>query len=230
MTEANTTGLFNFTAPAVLVFPNLFEAKKFKKNGKEAGEAKYGGTLILSPDHADLAALKARAIAVAKAKWPGRDLQADFKNGELRMPWQSGDKLAEKRVKKLTNAGKDDDGKGDFQKGKVVIKTSSKYQPRLSVINAGKIVDLEESTFTAHKSKFYSGTQVLAQVNLVPYDGVGEDGKDGVTAYLNMVLTLNKGERIGGSGPAASEVFKGYVGNVTDEDPTGGNLDDNEGF
>ena len=42
-----------------------------------------------------------------------------------------------------------------------------------------------------------------------------------VSAYVQMVLTLNKGERIGGARPAG-EVFRGYVGQVSNEDPTAG--------
>lgn len=227
MRDDKTLGIFNFTLPTTMVFPHLFEARKFKgKNGKENGEAKFDAMLLLAPDHTDFKTYQQRAVAVAKAKWPARDIGADFKSGEFKMPWGSGDKAADKYVKKLTDAGKKDDGKADFQRGKMFIKAASKYQPRLSIIANGKPVDLDDGSFAPHKAKFYSGTLVLAQVNLVAYDGVGETGKDGVTAYLNMVLTLNKGERIGGGAPSAAEVFKGYIGHATEEDPTAGNLDD----
>ena len=45
------------------------------------------------------------------------------------------------------------------------------------------------------------------------------DGKKQVSAYLNMVLSLNKGQRLGATRSAA-EVFKGYAGQMTNIDPT----------
>ena len=105
-------------------------------------------------------------------------------------------------------------------KGKVVIACRSKYEPRLAYIERGKIIDLETDTQkVANKTKFYPGVEVLAQINLLPYEAVGKDGKPGVTVYLNMVLSTCKGSRISG-GQTASEAFKGYVGSVSAEDPT----------
>lgn len=226
MAEKSQEGLFSFTAPVAFIWPALFEPRKFGKKGQEKGEPKYSSTILFPPDHPDFTAMKQRALAVAKLRWPGRDIAADYKARELRMPWKTGDSELDRFVKKLTNDGKTYDGSRDFLKGSVVLKATSKFQPRLSVIANGKIVDLEEGSFAAHKSKFYSGVEGLAQINLVTYNAIDENAKDGVTAYLNLVLTLGKGaKRGGGTGPVASEVFKGYVGTSTEEDPTGG-LDD----
>ena len=218
---AEMTGIFDLTVPVVLAHPHLFEAVKFKRGGKEQGEAKYGGSFVFEADNPDLKELKARAVALAKAKWPGRDIAADFKAKQFKFPWSSGDAIVAKRVAKLQAAGKQDDHKGDFQLGKVVLKSSSKYAPRMAVIANGKIVDLDDSNRALYKNQFYFGVKVLAQLNLVPYDKVGETGLDGVTAYINLVLSTNKGERLSG-GASAAEVFKGYVGSVSAEDPTAG--------
>jgi len=43
-----------------------------------------------------------------------------------------------------------------------------------------------------------------------------------VTAYLNMVCVTEKGPKLAGGGQSASEVFKGYIGTTSQEDPTGG--------
>lgn len=212
MTEQAIDGKFAITNPVILAHPHLFEAVAYKSNGKEKGEPKFGGNLIITPGP-ELDALKAKAAAVAKAKWPTRAL------GDLKFPFASGDKLADKRKAK---SGKDD---GAYQRGKVVINAKSKYRPRLAIVANGRIVDLEdEAAIAQHKSKFFFGAEVLAEVNFVAYEN---PEKDGVTAYLNLVLATGKGTRIAG-GASASEVFKGYQGSVSAEDPTAGavELDD----
>lgn len=214
MSEAKTDGIFNLTSPAILFFPHLLEAKPFMKNGKPQGEPKYSSTLIFNADHPDLAAMKELASKLARQRWPDKPFS------ELAFPFSSGEKAADKRKLK----GKED---GENLRGKVLIKSSSKYEPRLSYLEGGKIVDLETDTAKQMaKGKFYPGVEVLAQLNFVPYDPIGENAKGGVTAYLNMILSTGKGKRLSG-GATASEVFKGYVGSVSAEDPTGGNnLDD----
>jgi hypothetical protein len=226
-----TTGVFNLTAPATLCFPSLFEAKKFKgKNGKESGEPKYQSTFAFNTDHPDLGALKSLAIQVAKAKWPGRDIAADFKAKTFKMPWSSGDALIEKRKKALADKGTPYDGKADFAAGKVMIKSASKFAPKLAIIEGGRIIDLEGPALVANKGKFYFGVEALGQLNFVAYDAVGDNGTDGVTAYCNLVLSINRGKRLSG-GATASEVFKDYAGKLSAEDPTAGEtLEDVEGF
>lgn len=228
-------GLYTLTAPVVLAHPSLVTARAFKAKGKEKGEPKFGGSFIFDLDSNDLKAMKAKALQVAAARWPGRDCAGESKGkvvvekGEnvrmpptFKFPFTSGDKIADKRVAKLKAEGKEDDGKGDFQRNKVVVKTSSKFAPRLAVLLNGKPTDLTEETLKAHQNKFYFGVNVLAQFNFVPYDAVGEGGTDGVTVYLNSVLTLNTGEKLSSGGAPASEVFKGYVGTASTEDPTAG--------
>lgn len=204
----STEGYIEINKPVMTSFPQLFEAKAVMRKGKPTGEPKFSANFEFHPvnDKAELDALKAKAAAVAKAKWPGRDLK------ELAFPFTSGDKLAEKAKAK----GKD----RDFSKGKVVLTARSKYEPRLSVIENGKLVDYEGDRRPTCKSKFYSGVEVLFQVNFQAYDAVDEDGKAGVTAYLNMVVSLNKGKKLAGGGSSAAEVFKGYVGVASAEDPT----------
>lgn len=205
-------GIYNLTAPALMAHPSLFVAKKFGQKGKETGEPKYGASFVFEPEHPDLKPMKSLAASLAKAKWPGRDLK------ELAFTFKNGTALADKRKAKL---GKDD---GDFQRGRVVMPARSKYAPRLAMIANGKMVDLEPETpqFMAAKGKFFFGAEALAQFNFVAYDGVGNN-PDGVTCYLNMVLITGKGARIAG-GASAADVFKGYVGSASEEDPTAGSL------
>jgi hypothetical protein len=237
-------GTIALTTPVILAFPNLFEAKKFKgKGGKEQGEPKFGASFALDPAHADTTTLKSLAMRVAKAKWPGRDVAAESRArkvmdgdqevilpSKFTFPFKSGDKLCAERVAKLAKDGKPDDGKGDFQIGKVMIKVSSKFQPRLAVIANGKIVDLDTpELITLHKGKFFFGAEVLLQLNVVGYDKVGDGGTDGVTIYPNLILATGKGTRLSG-GASAAEVFKGYVGSVSADDPGSNDLMDDSSF
>ena len=220
---SEVTGMFSLTVPAVMSFPHLLEPAKFKRNGREQGEAKYGASFLfaIDPAHPDTAGIKSKVLEVAKAKWPGRDVAGDYKAGKLKLPFTSGDKLCDKRVAKLKAAGKDDDHKGDFQKGHLVLKAASKYAPNLAVIANGKIVDLDGSNKEAFKGQFYFGVKALALFNFVAYDAIKDGENDGVTAYLQSVLSTNKGDRLSG-GASAAETFKGYVGQISAEDPTAG--------
>lgn len=206
-------GFFNLTAPVVMAFPNLFVPKAFKgTNGKELGDAKYSGNFIFPPDSPDLKDMKALAVKIARASRPTADLKT------LAFPFRSGDKLAD-----AAKAKKKD---GEYQRGKVVISARSKYQPKLANFQNGKIVDLDEQGQERFKSQFYPGVLVYVSFNFVWHDEVGGNPA-GVNAYLQTVLTTNKGERLAG-GKTASEVFSGYVGNVSAEDPTTGNTVDDE--
>ena len=62
---------------------------------------------------------------------------------------------------------------------------------------------------------------------------LGEDASEVATrinsepAFLNqLALFAKNGERIGGR--SGAEAFKGHAGKVTNEDPTGGGLDDDD--
>ena len=212
-------GRYSLTSPAIMDFPNLFVPKAFKgKGGKESGEPKYKANLVLNTDHPDLTGLKQKAAAVAKARWPDRKLS------ELAFPFTSGTKLADKAKEKKKD--------GEHMRDKVVIAGRSKFAPGLAGIENGRIVDYEDEAMKIKaKPKFYAGVEVLAEFNFVAYEGVGAN-PDGVTAYLNKVLSLNKGTKLN-RGSTAAEAFKGYAGTISAEDPTGGksaDLDDEIAF
>ena len=193
MTENNATPGVVVTPEFRLVYPNLFEARAFVRDGKPQGDPKYGLVMLFKPDEID--GMKNVAKAVAKAKWPGRELK------ELKFPFKSGNAEAKKR----TDAGKD----GSFYEGTVVIKASSKYQPQ--------VVDLDRKDILDPK-RVYSGVYAYAELNFVAYPGVG-GGQDGVTAYVNFVMVSRNGDRI--AGKTADDVFSGVGGGETDVDPTG---------
>lgn len=218
MSEA-PKGIYSFTEPQVAAFCTVTEAKKFKRKGKETGEAKFSATFIFKPDSKDLAAAKAKAVEVFKAKFPGKELKG------AKFPFANGDTEAAKRLAKLAAENKEGP-KYDFLAGHICMKAASKYPVQLAIIEGGKIIDLSPEAVASHKSKFYAGVQCLAEVTFVAYEGVDAGDPDGVTAYLNTFVSLNKGDKLLG-GRSAAETFKGYAGTKTDEDPTGGaGLDD----
>ncbi len=209
MSEDNEGRIKN-TTPEVMSFPNLDEPRAVKRNGKETGKKKYSVNLEFEPDSATLKEFKATAVAVARAKWPGVDLAT------LKFPFTNGDKLADK-----AQANKKD---REFSRGKVVFTARTEFQPLLSVLKGGKIVDLDGEDKGQIKKLFYNGTKVLAEFQFKAYDAVNEDGKPGVNAYVNKVLSLNQGTRLTG-GASSEETFKDYIGSVSDYNPTEG-LDD----
>lgn len=209
MAQANT---YIFKQPQRAVFVTLYEPKPFMKNGKPKGEAKYSATFVIPTTSPELATLKAAMAAVAKEKWPGRDMK------ELAFPLTSGDKAFEKA------AANDKDG--SFYKGNVVLKARSKFPPALSLHSGGKFVKLDSDALKAQwKSKFYNGCMGAAVINFIAYEGDGDDeggksGKDGITAYLQAFHWTGDGERIGGLD--AAELFKDYAGKATTDDPFAG--------
>lgn len=204
---------YEFKTPVRMVWPALFEAKPYldPKTQKPKGDPKFQATFLLDPQGADLVALKDIAKTIAKLH------SADFAN--TLFPFKDGDKLAAKVAAKEKN--------GDYYKGTVVVRTDTKNPPLLAVFRDGDVkkgaIDLTPALVPQYQGWFYSGSLVIPVLNFVWYDAVGDDGKPGVKAYLNTVVALNKGELIGG-GKAASERFKGHVGQVVDESP----LDDDE--
>jgi|SRR5882672_882077 len=203
---------YTLTSPAIMMFPVLFEKKPYIKNGKEVSKPRFSAQFIIDADSPDVKGMKEVVASLARSKWP------DKKFSDMKLPFQDGTKAADKRKAK----DKDD---AEWQRGKLIMNTKSYTDVRLCVLENGKIVDLESAAMIAlHKDKFYQGVEVLAQFNFSAYDASAEDSKDGITTYLNMVLSLNKGTRRSG-GRSSSEVFKGYVGTISAEDPTSG-MDD----
>lgn len=197
-----TDNNYTFREPVRCAFVSVFDPKKFKKNGKDIGEAKFQTTFLIPEDSTEIPAIKAAIAAVARAKWPDRPLT------ELKMPLVSGKKKADKA------AAKSKDGK--FYLGNLVLTARTQYPPVLNVLDKGSIVTLDSDMAKAkYKGKFYSGAIMAGEVKFVAYEG--DEGADGVTAYLQSLLWVKDGERIGGKDQ--SETYRGYVGQKSDDDP-----------
>lgn len=220
MSEQKTqTENYNATAPAIMTFPALFVPRKVKRRKPdgttvETGEPKYEANFLFEPTSPDFLAMKAIAVRFARAHGI-EDL------GTIGFPFKSGTKEADKRKAK----GKDD---GEFARDKIVMiaRSGEKYPPKLTVIENGKMLDLDsEEQKTKYKGQFYSGVKVWFQVSLAWYDPVGDNAKAGITARLNVVVSTNKGDRVGGGGQSGSALFSQYLGQTTTENPTVGDDD-----
>lgn len=218
---------FNFQSAHVVSYANIIQPKAFQKKGQAKGDPKYSALFIIDPENPDLKRLQAAVVAELKAKYPGKTVRArrlteeEMNAGtfvEVSVPWRSGDKEAD-RLKAKNNG---DDSKGTIYRGKVLLKASSKYQPALSAIEGGKVVDFETDEAKAKAAKFfYSGALLVPSFRFNPFDG--DDGKPGgMSLYLNAVLFAKHGTRIGGRQVNAAEAFKGYIGTISQEDPMGG--------
>lgn len=206
---------YKLIKPQLASFLNLDEPRKVKRNGKEVGEAKYSLNIELLPDSEDLKAIRAKIVAQARAKWPSLNVGEAIKSGALVVPLEDGDKIADKQKAK---------GKArEWSRGRQVLTARTQNAPGIGIITGGTIVQLDsKAEVVARKAAFfYTGVDVLAELDFVAYDAVDDAGKPGVTCYLNSVVSLGKGEKLI-KGRDLKEAFSGYVGLDSAEDPTGG--------
>lgn len=207
----NESNLFVLSAPAEIAFPPaLFEKRKATPQSRDP---RWEMALLFDADHPDLPAIKAVCKRIAESKSPGITASATA----WKFPWASADNFIEKQ--RATKGDKAPDN--DFMRGKVLFNSHTLlYEPRLSVLMPGRgVVDFKDEARATVRDKFYAGCQVLAEFNFVWYPS--NNGPPGVTAYLNKVCSLNKGERRGG-GQSSSDTFSAYVGKVSAIDPTAG--------
>ncbi|MDR3562025.1 MAG: DUF2815 family protein [Negativicutes bacterium] len=215
------TYIYDLTAPVIIAHPTLITPRPFQENGKPKGDPVYSGDLVFPADSQELIALKELAKKAVRESCPGQKLS------NFIFPFKDGTLLADARKAKCEAADKKPDG--EYQRGQVVLKTKSKFPPGLAGIENGKIVDYDtEEKKVKAADKFFFGAEVLATVAFVAYAPIGEN-KGYVSAYLNAVFTTGKGTKLAGQAPSTAARFKGYVGSVSQDDPTKGldnDLDD----
>lgn len=95
------------------------------------------------------------------------------------------------------------DGDEDFPddancENKLVIRSSSKNQPGLKVLDSGILTDALD------ESEIYSGCYGVVEINFFPYNSASSRG---ISAGLNNVLKLEDGERLGGGNRNADDAF-----------------------
>lgn len=171
---------FQLSAPAILAFPNLLVPRKFMQNGREQGEAKFDATLLLKPDHPDIEAIKSQLNKAALGHWPG-GLPQPFS-----WPLRSGDAMADSAKSK----GKD----REVLRGFFVLQGRSQFPPGLSAVINGRVKDYPQTgdDRATAQSYFYGGCECLGGFVFEAYE-VGAN-TPGVTAYLQVLISLNRGE------------------------------------
>jgi len=227
---ANTDNTFTFLHPMIIIYPNLIEARPYMENGKPKGTPKFGAGFIINPveQETEWKAFREHSIMIARAEWPSLDLKTEL-NPNNGWPWRSGTRLADVRKAKAAAKGKDEDVLG-FLRGMALIRAGSggDYPPRLCGFepNHKGPVEYADEQRNANRNKFRPGMLVLAKVNVKTTIVTGNKY---VVAYLNMVCsTGNMGPIQIAMQKSAAEVFSGYQGHATNEDPTGGQTFDDE--
>lgn len=210
-------------------YMNVAEAKAFARKGQPLGDPKFSASFVIAPEHPDFVAIKTAVFTLLKENLPGKKLvfgrrltqeEANAGAMEVNVPWRKG----EEEIARLTEAKKD--FKPEMYAGKMIVKASSKYQPALGILEKGGLKSLTtDEAIKVHKnSHFYSGAYYLPKFSLNFYAAKGRD-PGGVNLFLDGVIFIKNGERIGGKSRTAAEMFSGYVGKISQEDPTAGAAD-----
>lgn len=201
--------------PAILNYPKLDKPTVYenKKTGEKGDKPTYNMQAIFSPGHPDINVIKSIAAAVAREKWPGRDINADYKSGALTMPWNLGNEVIAEKTADAVKAGKTPYNM-DHLKDAFILKahTGADKPPTLTVLEHGKELTLTHP-IGDQASKFYSGCEALLVIN---FSAVTYAKRDYVTAYIKQVTSLNEGKRLAGG---EVESFADYVGKHTTENP-----------
>ncbi|TXI11691.1 MAG: DUF2815 family protein [Rhizobium sp.] len=208
------------TPPAkLLIFDPLTEKKPFidPKTKKEKGDPKYRATFII-PKSANMDQIKAQLAAAARAK------NASIPYEQWKKPVKDGNKLIERAVAK----GKAE-GSLAYYKDCWVVECKSEFKPDLSIARGGKAEPVPDE---AAGQVFYSGAQVIGELNFVAHEIEGEDNNGDpivsryISAYHNFVLKVGEGERFGRK--SRDEVFKGVMGGTSAENPMAGKDEDED--
>jgi hypothetical protein len=216
-TETKVDNRYTTKEKARMLFGHITTPAVVGKKGTK-GDPQYSITIGL-PAGADLVGLKAKAIAVAKATWPGRALQnpnAPQDPRSIQLPFKS----AKARADEAKTKGRDGAIYNDFVYT-FDARSGMEYPPQIAIRDADGTIRLLEGTQVGveGKQKFYNGCFVGVSVSFKAYHSQSEGGigaYSGVKAFLSSVIWLADGPRIGGN---ATETFRHYAGEVTTENP-----------
>lgn len=241
MAQGKAQGVvFQFTAPALLAHPNFFTPRKFRDAaGRESGEPKYDGRFVFDLDWPDLPTLGEKLVEAARNAWPG----AKFAN-PLNFPRPAPGSIADplfmpvewclKSGTEIADKARRENKDREAFRGKLVLVSRGQYAPGLSAVLNGRIKDfpMDGPERVASEPYFYGGVEVLAQLQFVGYQ-VGNNAPV-VTAYPNVIMSLNRGDRIasfsGGTAKSGAAVFGAHVGQYTAVDPMAGSPGSTEGI
>lgn len=239
--EAKERVQFDSMVPWTGTFLNLDKPRTITQSPREV--PKFSANFEIDKGSTEEQRIRAAIVEAARQLWPNgvpielvedgvkkverMDIGAAIRGGHLGVPLSDGDYLADKAKVKSETTGKQ--RLREWSRGKVVLIARSKdeYPPAVTIRENGQTVVCETLDAVARaKGKFlYTGVQLLFGVKLNAYNGVGDDGKPGVNAYLEAVESLGVGERLIAQRDK-TERFRGYIGLEKQEDPTGGSNSD----
>ncbi len=172
-----------------LAFPNLWVATQVNNEGKAA----FSASFLLTPDHPDVAKIKAAIAKTATDKWGA-------KAGEILQALVAADKVC------LHNGNLKSDLEG--YAGNLFVSARGPMRPL--VINSDK------SVLTEADGKPYSGSFVNAQIAL--WAQQNKYGKR-INAQLRGVQFLRDGEAFSGGGVSDPDEFEAVANDVDGEAP-----------
>ena len=214
--------------PARLIYASI--TQKSAPPGVQA-EPKYNGTFGLEEvDYKAIVGLEVDAIKSEMGEFSG-------KAGDYYLACTSGKTAADRTIagaefkaKKLAAKGQHDEALKVKEKAEAraaifrqyagIMVASSKFEVECARLDGGKVIDVDLSTDAnralAAKEYFYPGAYVVPSVAFQGFARKKVDDRDGVTAFLQNCMFVQKGKKMGGLAPSNKDVFGGY----TDYDPT----------
>lgn len=160
-----------------LSFPDLFTPKSF-----EGGEPKYRASFLIPKDDAQLKAIEAAILQVARVKWPApgkaEAVLKSIRGNPNKFCFQDGDT-------------KDYDG----YEGMMYVAANNKSRPL--------VIDRDKSPLSAADGKPYAGCFVNASIEFFAYDKPA----NGISCSLKGVQFVRDGDAFGGGAPARPEEF-----------------------
>lgn len=224
------TDMYRYTCeePARLIFSNIV-VKSAPKVASGDAKARYSGTFGIGEK--DFDAIRKMMVEAVKS------VTGEFGNPQdYYLPCLSGKAMAERTMLKAefdARGLKPDEAFRLKEKAEkraetyrpyaAVLQASSQFDISLARLEGGKIIDIGEAEHVrvqAGKDYFYPGAWVAPAIAIKGTKRKKVDDKDGCTAFLQNVLFIRKGERLGGGGgPDNSTVYGSWAG-YSSVDPT----------
>ena len=218
---------YTLEEPARLLYSNIVE--KSAPPGISDAKPRYSGTFGVSEkDFEKIRALMVDAIKSTLGTFSGNP--ADYY-----LPCLSGKAMADRTIQtaEFKARGLDPDAQFKmkekaekraemYRQYPAILSASSQFEISLARLEGGKIVDIGEAEHIraqAGKDFFYPGAWVAPAIAIKGTKRKKLDDKDGCTAFLQNVLFIRKGERLGGAGPDNNMVYGSWAG-YSDTDPT----------
>lgn len=207
-----------------LLYASIGEKSAAKLDNGQMGEAKFGATFGIEHE-ADFKAIVDIMVGGIKSELGSFTSPADYYLA------CTGGKTAGKRAIQAAEFKCGKPGLAEDVKFKImeaankraelyapfvgILVANSKFDVEMAYLKEGKVVDVQDNEAAkkeADKTYFYRGAYVVPAIGFKAFRRKTIEAKDGVTAYLQNCLYVRRGEKIGGAGPANSEVFGKFAG------------------